>query len=189
MSLNILDYSTSGEPGRLLGVYCGLDRERYEFNCAPKPITYPRVREFLREQTGQELPELDPIAELKNWASWHSPVLLVVRRNDPEQVIAHLSAVCGMTAHGGVAYLHDLVVLADHRRQGVATALVHKMHWVLTGRAVRVVHATAPAGDTATCELFESLSYKYEHWSGERPISLSVRLVPTFEAQERRLAS
>ena len=43
-------------------------------------------------------------------------------------------------------YLYDLAVAAEHRREGIATALIEKLKWIAAGRNAYVIFVQADTG-------------------------------------------
>jgi aminoglycoside 3-N-acetyltransferase I len=54
-------------------------------------------------------------------------------------------------------YLYDLAVLAEHRRKGVATALIEALKREARGRGAYVVFVQADQGDDAAIALYSKL--------------------------------
>jgi aminoglycoside 3-N-acetyltransferase I len=57
-------------------------------------------------------------------------------------------------------YIYDLAVIEEHRRKGVATALIEELKRVATGRDVYVVFVQADLDDAPAIALYESLGTK-----------------------------
>jgi aminoglycoside 3-N-acetyltransferase I len=54
-------------------------------------------------------------------------------------------------------YVYDLAVLENHRRKGVATALMNELRHIAARRGAYVVFIQADQGDTPAIRLYESL--------------------------------
>ena len=54
-------------------------------------------------------------------------------------------------------YIYDLAVQADHRRKGVATALIRHLQQIARDRGAYVIFVQADPGDDAAIRLYESL--------------------------------
>jgi aminoglycoside 3-N-acetyltransferase I len=54
-------------------------------------------------------------------------------------------------------YIYDLAVASDHRRQGIATALIAELKRVCTKRGIYVIYVQADYGDDPAVALYEKL--------------------------------
>lgn len=54
-------------------------------------------------------------------------------------------------------YIYDLAVLAGHRRQGVATAMIEELRRVARAKGVYVIYVQADYGDEAAIALYTKL--------------------------------
>ena len=54
-------------------------------------------------------------------------------------------------------YIYDLAVAADHRRRGVATALIEHLRGIAVQRGAWVIYVQADHGDDPAVALYESL--------------------------------
>src|SRR5215213_3791934 len=59
-------------------------------------------------------------------------------------------------------YIYDLAVSADHRRQGVATALIEHLREIAARRGVWVIYVQADYGDDPAIALYEKLGAREE---------------------------
>jgi aminoglycoside 3-N-acetyltransferase I len=59
-------------------------------------------------------------------------------------------------------YVYDLAVAAAHRRQGIATALLHEVRKVAEERGAHVVFVQAEAGDEPAVALYSKLGRREE---------------------------
>jgi aminoglycoside 3-N-acetyltransferase I len=102
-----------------------------------------------------------------------------------EHVIALVAVVAGHVVGGLVAYeldkferarrevyIYDLAVAADHRRQGVATALIEHLRSIAAQRGAWVVYVQADYGDTAAVALYEKLGVREDVMHFDFPVQL-----------------
>jgi aminoglycoside 3-N-acetyltransferase I len=54
-------------------------------------------------------------------------------------------------------YIYDLAVAAAHRRQGIATALIHQLKVIAAGRGAYVIYVQADLEDSPAIELYTKL--------------------------------
>lgn len=59
-------------------------------------------------------------------------------------------------------YIYDLAVAAEHRRRGVATALITRLREVAAGRGAWVVYVQADYGDEPAIALYSGLGEREE---------------------------
>jgi aminoglycoside 3-N-acetyltransferase I len=59
-------------------------------------------------------------------------------------------------------YIYDLAVSADHRRQGIATALIGHLREIAARRGAWVVYVQADFGDDPAIALYEKLGVREE---------------------------
>ncbi len=59
-------------------------------------------------------------------------------------------------------YIYDLAVALDHRRKGIATALINKLKDVARKQGAYVIFVQADKGDDPATKLYESLGTKEE---------------------------
>jgi len=57
-------------------------------------------------------------------------------------------------------YIYDLAVAAAHRREGIATALIHELKKVAAARAAYVVFVQADIGDSPAIALYSKLGIR-----------------------------
>jgi aminoglycoside 3-N-acetyltransferase I len=57
-------------------------------------------------------------------------------------------------------YIYDLAVDADHRRQGVATALISELRRIAKARGVHVIFVQADHGDDPAIQLYSKLGVR-----------------------------
>ncbi len=57
-------------------------------------------------------------------------------------------------------YIYDLAVADTHRRQGIATALVHRLREIAVQRDAWVIYVQADYGDDAAIGLYEKLGVR-----------------------------
>jgi len=57
-------------------------------------------------------------------------------------------------------YIYDLAVAADHRREGIATALIRKLQQLAAARAAYVIFVQADVGDAAAIALYSKLGVR-----------------------------
>lgn len=57
-------------------------------------------------------------------------------------------------------YIYDLAVAAAHRREGIATALIHKLKEVATACGAYVIFVQADIGDDPAIELYTKLGIR-----------------------------
>jgi aminoglycoside 3-N-acetyltransferase I len=57
-------------------------------------------------------------------------------------------------------YIYDLAVSPNHRRRGIATALIDELKRVARERKAYVIYVQADKGDDAAIQLYESLGVK-----------------------------
>jgi aminoglycoside 3-N-acetyltransferase I len=57
-------------------------------------------------------------------------------------------------------YIYDLAVAAPHRRQGIATALIHKLKEIAAERGAYVIFVQADLGDDPAIELYTKLGIR-----------------------------
>jgi aminoglycoside 3-N-acetyltransferase I len=87
-----------------------------------------------------------------------------------EHVIVLVALVTGSVVGGLVAYelekleqarrevyIYDLAVASEHRRQGIATALIDRLREIVANRGTHVIFVQADYGDEAAIALYESL--------------------------------
>ncbi len=59
-------------------------------------------------------------------------------------------------------YIYDLAVAAAHRRQGIATALIHALQKIAAARGAYVIFVQADAGDEPAVALYSKLGSREE---------------------------
>ena len=59
-------------------------------------------------------------------------------------------------------YIYDLAIAADHRRQGVATALIRELSRIAAGRGAYVIFVQADLGDEPAIALYTRLGIREE---------------------------
>lgn len=59
-------------------------------------------------------------------------------------------------------YIYDLAVAADHRRQGIATALIRQLQSIAATRGAYVIYVQADLGDTPAIALYQKLGVREE---------------------------
>ena len=59
-------------------------------------------------------------------------------------------------------YIYDLAVSAEHRRQGIATALIEHLREIAAGRGAWVIYVQADYGDDPAIALYEKLGVREE---------------------------
>jgi aminoglycoside 3-N-acetyltransferase I len=59
-------------------------------------------------------------------------------------------------------YIYDLAVSAEHRRQGIATALIEHLRGIAAGRGAWVIYVQADYGDDPAIALYEKLGIREE---------------------------
>jgi aminoglycoside 3-N-acetyltransferase I len=59
-------------------------------------------------------------------------------------------------------YIYDLAVAADHRRMGIATALIAHLREIAAERGGWVIFVQADYGDDPAISLYEKLGYREE---------------------------
>ena len=59
-------------------------------------------------------------------------------------------------------YIYDLAVAADHRRQGIATALIEHLRGIAAERGAYVVYVQADYGDDPAIALYEKFGAREE---------------------------
>ena len=69
------------------------------------------------------------------------------------------------------AYLYDLAVASDHRRRGIATALIGELKEVARKRGCYVIFVQADQGDTPAIRLYESLGTREEAVHFDIPVA------------------
>jgi aminoglycoside 3-N-acetyltransferase I len=57
-------------------------------------------------------------------------------------------------------YIYDLAVAEAHRRQGVATAMIHTLQQLAAERGVYVIYVQADRGDDAAIALYDKLGLR-----------------------------
>jgi aminoglycoside 3-N-acetyltransferase I len=57
-------------------------------------------------------------------------------------------------------YIYDLAVRADHRRRGLATALIARLREIAAGRGAWVIYVQADPGDAPAIALYEKLGVR-----------------------------
>jgi aminoglycoside 3-N-acetyltransferase I len=57
-------------------------------------------------------------------------------------------------------YIYDLAVLADHRREGIATACIEKLQAIATERGAYVIYVQADYGDDPAIALYTKLGIR-----------------------------
>lgn len=100
-----------------------------------------------------------------------------------EHVIALVAVAAGQVVGGLVAYeldkferarrelyIYDLAVAEDHRRQGVATALIERVRGIAVQRGAWVVYVQADYGDTAAVALYEKLGVREDVMHFDIPV-------------------
>jgi aminoglycoside 3-N-acetyltransferase I len=108
----------------------------------------------------------------------HRPSEHYVRRLLTSDTFIALAAVKGDTVVGGLAayelhkfeqerseiYIYDLAVLAAHRRQGIATALIEELRAIAAGRGAWVMFVQADSGteDAPAIALYTKLGVREE---------------------------
>lgn len=68
-------------------------------------------------------------------------------------------------------YIYDLAVAEDHRRQGVATAMIEYVQRIAAQRGAWVVYVQADYGDTAAIALYEKLGVREDVMHFDIPVS------------------
>ncbi|MCC5805928.1 MAG: AAC(3)-I family aminoglycoside N-acetyltransferase [Opitutales bacterium] len=96
-----------------------------------------------------------------------------------------LAAVKSETVVGGLAayelpkfeqarseiYIYDLAVAASHRRQGIATALIHELQHIAADRGAWVLFIQADRGDAPATALYEKLGTREEVLHFDIPVA------------------
>jgi aminoglycoside 3-N-acetyltransferase I len=59
-------------------------------------------------------------------------------------------------------YIYDLAVAAPHRRQGIATAMIHELHRIAADRGAWVLFIQADRGDAPAIALYDKLGVREE---------------------------
>ena len=67
-------------------------------------------------------------------------------------------------------YIYDLAVAADHRRQGIATALIRKLQQLAAARAAYVIFVQADVGDAAAIALYSKLGVREDVFHFDIPV-------------------
>jgi aminoglycoside 3-N-acetyltransferase I len=67
-------------------------------------------------------------------------------------------------------YIYDLAVAEDHRRRGVATALIEQLREIAASRGVRVMYVQANYGDNAAIGLYEKLGVREDVMHFDIPV-------------------
>jgi aminoglycoside 3-N-acetyltransferase I len=67
-------------------------------------------------------------------------------------------------------YIYDLAVSADHRRQGIATALIGHLREIAAQRGAWVVYVQADYGDDPAIALYEKLGIREEVLQFDIPV-------------------
>ncbi len=57
-------------------------------------------------------------------------------------------------------YIYDLAVVAEHRRQGIATALIEALKKIAVGRGAHVIFVQADQGDEPAIDLYTKLGIR-----------------------------
>ena len=92
-----------------------------------------------------------------------------------EHVIALVAVAAGEVCSGLVAYeldkleqqrreiyIYDLAVAADHRRKGMATALIERLREIAAERGAWVIYVQADYGDDPAISLYQKLGAREE---------------------------
>lgn len=72
-------------------------------------------------------------------------------------------------------YIYDLGVLAEHRRKGLATALIRELQRIAAERGAWVIYVQADQGDEPAMALYQSLGTREEVLHYDIPVELSPR--------------
>lgn len=72
-------------------------------------------------------------------------------------------------------YIYDLAVRDDHRRRGVATALIGRLREIAAGRGAWVVYVQADHGDDPAIALYEKLGVR------EEVLHFDIEVKPSFQ--------
>lgn len=101
-----------------------------------------------------------------------------------EHVIALAAIAAGQVVGGLVAYeldkferarrelyIYDLAVGENHRRQGIATALIGHLGTIAAQRAVWTIYVQADYGDAAAIALYEKLGIREDVMHFDIPVS------------------
>lgn len=68
-------------------------------------------------------------------------------------------------------YIYDLAVALDHRRRGIATALIGRLREIAVQRAAWVVYVQADYGDDAAIGLYEKLGAREDVMHFDIPVA------------------
>jgi aminoglycoside 3-N-acetyltransferase I len=72
---------------------------------------------------------------------------------------------------GSELYIYDLAVAADHRRRGIATALIEQLRGIAASREVRAIYVQADYGDNAAIGLYERLGVREDVMHFDIPVA------------------
>jgi len=67
-------------------------------------------------------------------------------------------------------YIYDLAVAAEHRREGIATALIRKLQQLAAARAAYVIFVQADVGDAAAIALYSKLGVREDVFHFDIPV-------------------
>lgn len=168
----MLDYSAQGVPAEFGCKDRGSCRFGlplpYTFKPWPSGDQYEEVRDFLvahgSDMVGGELPHLSTTHELSSWSAHDSPTLLV--RAHSGEIVAHVSAGTWMTMRGRIGQWELLIVRSDHRRVGIASAMLHKLHAMLVEQQCRELTTVRPVRSEPARALLQRIGY---HVHGSDP--------------------
>src|SRR5215207_7122695 len=79
-------------------------------------------------------------------------------------------------------YIYDLAVRAEHRRQGIATALIARLGEIAARRGAYVIYVQADYGDDPAIALYEKLGVR------EAVLHFDIRIEPAPSRPERQAA-
>lgn len=175
--LEVLDYGPDGIPSRFpsdrgRAPMFGLDLSSYRFECWPKVERYEAVRRFVAGcSPGVELPNLSGVHELKSWSNGTDPVVLVTEVGTG-QIVGHVNAGSWMSVRGRVGCWDLLIVHPDHPLEELASALMHKLHWILATMQCRVLWSMDPVACPEIQEVLRGLGYRVPGQDGHMAVSL-----------------
>ncbi len=113
-----------------------------------------------------------------------SPFFIAIAALDQGTVVGGLAAyeLKKFEQERSEIYIYDLAVAATHRRQGIATALIHKLRRIGSARGAYVIFVQADYEDPPAIALYEKLGVREEvlHFD----IAVSEQNLPDVEATD-----
>ena len=137
--------------------------------------TLLKFMEYTYQELGDDLPLKHLATTVDRYLSCDTPLWMVERPGARGSAIAVGCIWLGQASDQRSGLLHPYVLLLyvqpDHRRQGLATALLHTAHQWATGEGHRQISLQVFSQNTPAQALYRKLGYYSEALLMKRPLS------------------